>query len=141
MPGCSDVLVTFSVSDFPDDSTAPYDLEVISADDFLLDQLDLYPGITLAVLRSQSGDYAVPPMTMEQLLGALAIACVAALGNRRRRALVPKNPAFPIEDLYHDSGAVPCDGEAVLAGGDLLRRAATGPTRHDYADTGSTVSR
>lgn len=74
--GQAEVLVTFNGDDFPGNSTAPYDIEVISTDDFLLDQLDLYPGITLAVLRSQASDYAAPPMTMEQLLGALAIAGV-----------------------------------------------------------------
>jgi len=74
--GQSEALVTFNGDDFPDNSTAPYDIEVINTDDFLLDQLDLYPGITLAVLRSQASDYAAPPMTMAQLLGALAIAGV-----------------------------------------------------------------
>ena len=74
--GQSDVLVTFNGDDFPGNSAAPYDIEVISTDGFLLDQLDLYPGMTLAVLRSQVSGYAAPPMTMEQLLGALAVAGV-----------------------------------------------------------------
>jgi hypothetical protein len=70
------VLVTFNVSDFPEESTTPHDVEVINPDDFLLDQLDLYPGITVTVLRRQAGAYAAPAMTTEQLLGALAIAGV-----------------------------------------------------------------
>ena len=74
--GQSEVLVTFNGDDFPEHSTAPYDIEVISTDDFLLDQLDLYPGVTMAVLRRQASDYVAPPMTVEQLLGALAIAGV-----------------------------------------------------------------
>jgi hypothetical protein len=40
----SEVLVTFNGDDFPEKSTAAYDIEVINTDDFLLDQLDLYPG-------------------------------------------------------------------------------------------------
>jgi predicted nucleic acid-binding protein len=42
------VLVTFNIGDFPDTSTAAYDITVVHPDDFLLDQLDLYPGHTVA---------------------------------------------------------------------------------------------
>ena len=38
------VLVTFNLGDFPDISTAAHDITVVHPDDFLLDQLDLYPG-------------------------------------------------------------------------------------------------
>jgi hypothetical protein len=85
--GQSEVLVTFNGDDFPEDSTAPYDIEVINTDDFLLDQLDLYPAIIVAVLRHQVSDYAAPPMTMEQLLGALAIAGVPKLAAEVQRHL------------------------------------------------------
>ncbi|MET3637067.1 PIN domain-containing protein [Curtobacterium oceanosedimentum] len=39
----ADVLVTFDVRDFPEASIAPFDVEVVHPDDFLLDQLDLFP--------------------------------------------------------------------------------------------------
>jgi hypothetical protein len=55
------VLVTFNLTAFPDDSLAPYDIAVISPDDFLLDQLDLYPGQTVAALRAQASSYRAPP--------------------------------------------------------------------------------
>lgn len=55
---------------------APYDIGVVSPDDFLLDQLDLYPGHTIAVLRTQAADYVAPPMPVEELLGRLAAAGV-----------------------------------------------------------------
>jgi predicted nucleic acid-binding protein len=48
------VLVTFNTDDFPDTSTAAYDITVVHPDDFLLDQLDLYPGHTVAALRDQA---------------------------------------------------------------------------------------
>lgn len=44
--GRAEVLVTVNTDDFPYASTAPYDLVVVHPDDFLLDQLDLYPGAT-----------------------------------------------------------------------------------------------
>ncbi len=84
--GQSEVLVTFNGDDFPEGSTAPYDIEVISTDDFLLDQLDLYPAITVAVLRRQASDYAAPAM-MEQLLDALAIAGVPKFAAEVQRHL------------------------------------------------------
>jgi predicted nucleic acid-binding protein len=38
----AEVLVTFNVRDFPDDSTSAYDVQVVDTGSFLLDQLDLY---------------------------------------------------------------------------------------------------
>jgi predicted nucleic acid-binding protein len=70
----AEVLVTFNVDDFPAESTELYDITLSHPDEFLLDQLDLYPGITLAVLRSQSASYKSPEMTPEELLGRLAAA-------------------------------------------------------------------
>lgn len=36
-------LVTFNLADFPSESLAPFEVEVVHPDDFLLDQLDLHP--------------------------------------------------------------------------------------------------
>ncbi len=52
--GDAEVLVTFNTSDFPDTATSVYDITVVHPDDFLLDQLDLYPGATVAALRGQA---------------------------------------------------------------------------------------
>ena len=70
------VLVTFNGADFPDTSLSQYDIVVSSPDDFLLDQLDLYPGHVIAALRAQAGAYKAPPMAVEDLLGRLATAGV-----------------------------------------------------------------
>ena len=40
----SQVLMTFNIDDFPEDSVAGFDITVVHPDDFLLDQIDLYPG-------------------------------------------------------------------------------------------------
>ncbi len=70
--GDARVIVTFNVRDFPGTSLQPYHIGVVTPDDFLLDQLDLYPGHTIAVLRTQASDYGTPPMSVEELLGRLA---------------------------------------------------------------------
>jgi predicted nucleic acid-binding protein len=74
--GDAEVLVTFNVRDFPPESVEPYDITLVNPDDFLLDQLDLYPGVTLAALRAQAESYKTPAMSIEELLGHLAAAGV-----------------------------------------------------------------
>ena len=71
-----EVLVTFNLKDFPEDSVTEYDIEVVHPDTFLLDQLDLYPGPTVGVLRQLITDYAAPTLEMEDLLVRLAEAGV-----------------------------------------------------------------
>jgi predicted nucleic acid-binding protein len=85
--GSARVLVTFNTRDFQDSSVAPYYLTVISADDFLLDQLDLYPGPVLAALREQAASYRSPAMVVEDLLGRLAAAGVTRFAAEVRRHL------------------------------------------------------
>jgi predicted nucleic acid-binding protein len=52
------VLVTFNTDDFPDTSTAAYDITVVHPDDFLLDQLDLYPGHTATRTSSRASQHS-----------------------------------------------------------------------------------
>jgi hypothetical protein len=85
--GKARVLVTFNLADFPQSAAAAYDITVVSPDDFLLDQLDLYPGPTLAALRAQAGAYTSPPMTVADLLGRLAAAGVSRFAAETRRHL------------------------------------------------------
>ncbi|WP_370890211.1 PIN domain-containing protein [Janibacter sp. GXQ6167] len=65
------VIVTFNVRDFPDASLEPHHLSVITPDDFLLDQLDLYPSAVLSALREQAGDLRRPRLTPLGLLASL----------------------------------------------------------------------
>lgn len=62
------VIVTFNTKDFPPESVATHDLEVVHPDDFLLDQLDLYPSIVLNVLKSQSESSTRPSLTLPGLI-------------------------------------------------------------------------
>jgi len=72
----AEVLVTFNTKDFPPDSITRFDVEVVHPDDFLLDQLDLFPGLVVAVLKELVAVYENPPVTMDQLLQSLARAGV-----------------------------------------------------------------
>lgn len=67
----ADVLVTFNEKDFPEHSLDPFDVEIVHPDDFLLDQLDLFPGIVTRVLRELTEDYRDPPVTVDDVLETL----------------------------------------------------------------------
>jgi predicted nucleic acid-binding protein len=65
-------LVTFNLSDFPADSVTEYDIDVIHPDDFLLDQLDLYPFKVTEALAQITMDYENPPITIDTFLDILS---------------------------------------------------------------------
>lgn len=64
----AEVVVTFNVADFPDRALKPYEIVALHPDEFLLDQLDLHPALTLAVLRDQVAAYRREPSTIPGLL-------------------------------------------------------------------------
>lgn len=72
----AEVLVTFNTKDFPSASTEAFEVEVVHPDDFLLDQLDLFPGLTIATLERLVEIYDAPPVSMDELLQSLARAGV-----------------------------------------------------------------
>lgn len=82
-----EVLVTFDLPGFPEDSVAAYDIEIVHPDKFLLDQLDLYPGPTVGVLHQLISDYSSPKLEMEDLLVRLADAGVPEFASAVRRYL------------------------------------------------------
>lgn len=82
-----EVLVTFNLRDFPDESVAAYDIEIVHPDKFLLDQLDLYPGPTVGVLRQLISDYSSPMLEMEDLLVRVADAGAPEFASAVRRYL------------------------------------------------------
>jgi hypothetical protein len=69
--GRADVLVTENLRDFPAAAVRPCDITVTSQDEFLLAQLELYPGDVLDALRRQASRYRREPGTMSALLGIL----------------------------------------------------------------------
>jgi predicted nucleic acid-binding protein len=86
----AEVLVTFNVRDFPPESTNAYDVEILDTDSFLLDQLDLYPGLVMSALQRQSNAYKRPETVLPDLLTRLAAAGVPGFAAEARRHLPPR---------------------------------------------------
>jgi predicted nucleic acid-binding protein len=72
----AEIIVTFNLKHFPEEALSRYDLEAVHPDAFLLDQLDLYPRMTLMAVDDIAAAYENPPMTTEQFLERLARAGV-----------------------------------------------------------------
>jgi predicted nucleic acid-binding protein len=83
----AEVLITFNMSDFPEPALKPYDVEAIHPDEFLLDQLDLYPGATIDVLRQQAAAYRRVPNTVPDILVLLERTGVPRFAAEVRRHL------------------------------------------------------
>ena len=81
--------MTFNLSDFPEESTSAYDVEVVHTDNFLLDQLDLYPGLVMGALQRQANSYKQPETSLPDLLVRLAAAGVPRFAAEARRHLPP----------------------------------------------------
>lgn len=64
----AEVIVTYNVTDFPENALKPYDISALHPDDFLLDQLDLHPGATVQALHAQTAAYHREPTTIVGLL-------------------------------------------------------------------------
>jgi hypothetical protein len=83
----AEVLVTFNLSDFPEPALKPYDVVAIHPDEFLPDQLDLYPGVTVEVMRQQATSYRREPTTVAGVLVLLERAGVPRFAAEVRRHL------------------------------------------------------
>ena len=83
----AEVLVTFNLKDFPSSSIDPFEIEVVHPDNFLLDQLDLFPGLVVAALKELVAVYENPAVTIDQLLQSLARAGVAKFAQETARYL------------------------------------------------------
>lgn len=64
-------IVTFNLTDFPEDKLAPYNVEAKHPDDFVLDTIGLAPGMVTKVLSEQAGALKNPPRTVGDLLDTL----------------------------------------------------------------------
>jgi predicted nucleic acid-binding protein len=85
----AEVLVTFNTRDFPEPALKPYDVAAVHPDEFLLDQLDLYPGVTIEVLRQQATSYRRVPNTVPDILVLLERTGVPRFAAEVRRHLGP----------------------------------------------------
>lgn len=77
------VIVTFNLKDFPQETLALWDVEAVHPDAFLEAQIDLNPQIVYAVLQRIADSCKKPPRTVADLLESLErtglVASVAAL--------------------------------------------------------------
>lgn len=85
----AEVLVTFNIGDFPEQARKAYDVAAVHPDEFLLDQLDLYPGVTVEVLRQQAASYRRVPNTVPDILVLLERTGVPRFAAEVRRHLEP----------------------------------------------------
>src|ERR1022692_2618097 len=69
--GGAEALVTETLRDFQQDAASRYDIEVVSQDTFLLDQLDLRPDDVIDALRRQVSRYHREPRNVGALLAIL----------------------------------------------------------------------
>lgn len=84
-----EVLVTANVRDFPKHALKPFDITVVTPDEFLLDQLDLYPAVVLNCLNEQVNRYTAVggPVEVVELLRPLEKSGVPRFADEVRRHL------------------------------------------------------
>lgn len=78
-------IVTFNLSDFPPQSTDPFEIDVIHPGDFLLDLLDLAPAVVHEELTRQAAANRRDPKTLPALLGVLDRSGVSSFTDEIRR--------------------------------------------------------
>ncbi|MDQ3579158.1 MAG: PIN domain-containing protein [Actinomycetota bacterium] len=66
--GDAAVIATFNIKDFPAEALAPYDIDAVNPDDFLLDQPDLHPRETVQCLLEQIAAKRRPPESIRDFL-------------------------------------------------------------------------
>jgi predicted nucleic acid-binding protein len=69
--GRADVIVTCNLRDFPADALKPYGIEAQHPDEFILNLLDLAPGVVVGAARDHLGSLKNPPKIVEEYLDTL----------------------------------------------------------------------
>lgn len=64
-------IVTFNLRDFPGDQLTPFGVEAIHPDDFVVDLIDLAPGVVTNVVAEQAAALRNPPRTIAEMLDTL----------------------------------------------------------------------
>lgn len=67
----ADAIVTFNLTDFPDNALAAYGVEAIHPDDFVMYQLDLAPNIVCAAAKRQRESLKNPHKSVAEYLDSL----------------------------------------------------------------------
>lgn len=64
-------IITFNLKDFPEEQLSRYSLEAKHPDDFVLESIDLAPGVMAQVVTEQAAALRKPPRTLTELLDTL----------------------------------------------------------------------
>lgn len=64
-------IVTENLSDFPAEALAPFDVEAVHPDEFMLGLLDLNAAVVATIFQEQVNDLRKPPTTMADSIGIL----------------------------------------------------------------------
>jgi hypothetical protein len=64
-------IITFNLDDFPENKLAPYNVEAKHPDEFVLDAIDLAPGVVTTVVSEQVASLRNPPRSVAELLDTL----------------------------------------------------------------------
>lgn len=83
----ADSLVTFNIRDFPAESLAPYPVNLLTPDDFLLDLLDLIPRAVIRIVCEQAAGHKREPRTLAGLLTVLSQGGAARFADEVRRLI------------------------------------------------------
>jgi predicted nucleic acid-binding protein len=86
----ADAIVTFNLDDFPNEATAPFQIDVIEPDAFLLNQIDLAPRLILRTLQRQVDGYRDPAMDLFGLATALERAGCPGAAAELRLQITPE---------------------------------------------------
>ncbi|WP_045876774.1 PIN domain-containing protein [Pseudofrankia sp. DC12] len=81
------LLVTDNISDFPAASALPHGVEVLTADQFLLELLDTSPRTVITVLRRQADGYKRDPKTLDGLLATLSRSGLGSFASEAHRLI------------------------------------------------------
>lgn len=64
-------IITFNLDDFPENKLAPYNVAAKHPDEFVLEAIDLAPGLVTAAVSEQATSLRNPPRTVGELLDIL----------------------------------------------------------------------
>jgi PIN domain len=65
------VIVTMNLDDFPDSALAPFSVEALHPDEFVIHQIDLAPGLVCSVIAEQAAELKNPRRTVGEVLDSL----------------------------------------------------------------------
>jgi hypothetical protein len=81
------VVLTKNAKDFPAGGPALRGVVVREPDDYLVELFDRHPDELVHIVREMAADRGDRPMTVTEIVDALALAAVSALANRLRHRL------------------------------------------------------